>query len=288
MYSTRLYRDGSESDAESASASRPHSSQDRAHSPLVTLPGIWTAQPAVRLGGEAAHDARVSRPGIDALSVTGDIPAGNYLDQAGAGAGAGPGIFGGFLAGLGALLAEPTELIQILTSWTGGATEYGFQLKFRCRSTSGRVADLQAKAPNLIWRERVTYSRNDFARRISPPNPTILPPDGVSFAPASTRVVGTNLLEFTTVTDTHHMPTSAVRSADFPGSGFIATVLGLTLPAVMESFQVYQFSPDRGATWRHFAGGFRLRRTFFRDAAGNLQFTTNKIGIHSITEPYKP
>lgn len=289
MYSTRTHREGAESDAEGASATPRQSSSERTRSPLVALPGIWTAQPAVTLGGEAAHHERASRPGIDALSLTGEIPAGNYLDQAagaGAGAGGGGGVFGGFFAGLGALLAEPTELIQILTSWTGGTTQYGFQLMFRCRSTSGRVTDLQAKAPNLIWRERVTYSRNDFAHRIAPSNPTILPPGGVQFAPASTRVVGPNLLEFTGITDTHFMPNTAVRSGDF--AGIIATMLGRTLPAVMESFQVYQFSLDRGTTWRHFAGGFRLRRTFFRDAAGNLQFTTNKVGIHSITEAYKP
>src|SRR5690606_30683939 len=117
-----------------------------------------------------------------------------------------------------------------------------------------------------------------------------LPPGGVSFGAANTRRVGRNLLEFNNVTDTHWMPTSAVRAGDFtdvpPPPGFIGPVQ-LPLPAVMESRQVYQYSPDAGATWRYLAGAFIIRRTLFRDATG-LRFRTQKTGVQPVAEPYKP
>ena len=170
-----------------------------------------------------------------------------------------------------------------MTNWVPGPNRYGFQLKFQCSSSSGSVADLQAQAPNLIWREHVTYSRNDFSHRINPPNPTILPPGGVSFAAGSTTVVNPNLLEFNGVTDTHWTPTSAVRADDY------ALVLAnpRPLPAIMESLQLYQFSRD-GSTWTNFAGPFTLLRTLSRGIDGKLSFTTDKVGIHSVTEDYKP
>jgi hypothetical protein len=186
-------------------------------------------------------------------------------------------------------LAVPTNFQQILTGWAPGPTRYGFQLKFRCSSSSGSVADLQAQAPTLAWREYVTYSRNDFAHRIVPPSPTILPVPAVSFAAARTTVISANVLEFDGVTDTHFLPTAVVRETDF------APHTARALPAIMESTQVYQYTPDGGATWNAFAGPFTLRRTFFRTPTwffglfgGNLTFTTNKVGIHSVTEDYKP
>lgn len=178
--------------------------------------------------------------------------------------------------------ARPTQLIQILTGWTPGPARYGFQLKFRCRSTSGRVSDLQSQ-PNLGWREHVTYTRNDFSHRIAPPSPTILPaaPGGIPFTAATTRRVGRNLLEFNTARDTHWMPTSAVRAADFAPAG------PRPLPAKMESRQLYQYTTDGGGSWRYFAGAFIIRRTLFR-SGGALRFRTRKVRIHTVTEPYKP
>lgn len=188
-------------------------------------------------------------------------------------------------------LPKPTNLLQLLTAWTPGPTKYGFQLSFRCRSTSGNVRDLQNQAPNLIWREYVRYTRNDFSHRISPSNPTILPAGGVSFASTNTRLVGPNLLEFNAITDTHWMPTSAVRSGDFRPAGSIpANSVGPVrppLPAVMESRQLYQFSQDGGSTWQYFAGEFIIRRTLFNDG-GVLKFRTQKTGVHTTTESYKP
>jgi hypothetical protein len=221
------------------------------------------------------------------LSQEGEVE-GPYLDQ-GAAAPAAPAPAPAGPAAAPAP-ARPTSLYQLLTSWTPAANQYGFQLNFRCRSTSGDVQDLQNQAPNLIWREHVSYTRNDFSHRINPPNPTILPPGGVSFAAANTRRVGPNLLEFNNVTDTHWMPTSAVRAGDFstapPPPGFIGPVQP-PLPAVMESRQLYQYSPDAGATWHYFAGAFIIRRTLFDDA-GTLRFRTQKTGVHTVTEPYKP
>ncbi len=176
--------------------------------------------------------------------------------------------------------AEPTNLLQLLTNWAE-PSKYGFQLKFRCRSTSGEVHDLQRQSPNLIWRETVSYSRNDFAHRIAPNNPTVLPPGGVGFAAATTRRMGTNLLEFNGATDTHFLPSSAVVAPDFAPLGPRA------LPAVMESHQRYQFSTNAGASWRYFAGLFTVRRTLFREG-GNLKFRTEKVGIHSKTENLIP
>lgn len=184
--------------------------------------------------------------------------------------------------------AVPTNLKQIVTSWSPGSSKYGFQLKFQCSSSSGKVADLQAQAPNLVWREYVTYSRNDFKHRIDPDNPTILPPGGVSFAAAKTTVVSDNVLEFNTARDTHWMPTSAVRREDWKPTGT------RDLPAIMESKQVYQFSTD-GSTWTDFAGPFTLKRTLeqafgpaAKDGSVPLLFTTEKVGIHTVTEDYKP
>jgi hypothetical protein len=237
-------------------------------------------------GSHRFDEVAVSAPHADVLSVTGAVPAeGPEVDQipaaAPAAATAAPGAGAGSRASAPPP-ATPTNLIQILTGWAPGATQYGFQLMFRCRSSSGDVRDLQAQAPNLIWREHVTYSRNDFAHRIAPPNPTILPPGGVSFATGSTRLVGRNLLEFTGARDTHHMPKSAVVAGDFAPAG------KRPLPAVMESRQLYQYSPDAGGTWRYFAGAFVIRRTLFRDPSGTLRFRTQKTGIHTVVEPYKP
>jgi hypothetical protein len=181
-------------------------------------------------------------------------------------------------------------LIQILTSWAPGAARYGFQLKFRCRSTSGRVADLQAQAPNLIWRERVTTSRNDFSHRANRASPFISPAGGVSFAAANTTRLGTNLLEFDGITDTHAISTAAVRAGDFslapPPPGFVGPVRP-PLPAEVHAQQVYQYSPDGGGTWRYFAGAFNILRRFYNDG-GTLRFLTRKSGVHSVTENYKP
>lgn len=184
--------------------------------------------------------------------------------------------------------AIPTNLKQIVTSWTGGGSKYGFQLKFQCSSSSGKVADLQAQSPNLVWREHVSYSRNDFKHRIDPDNPTILPPGGVSFSAASTTVVSENVLEFNSARDTHWMPSSAVRREDWKPKGT------RDLPGIMESKQVYQFSTD-GSTWTDFAGPFTLRRTLEQvsgpptaDGSVPLLFTTEKVGIHSLPENYKP
>ena len=217
-----------------------------------------------------------SRSGLDAIT-----PGENHLDQAAGGGGAAA------PAAAAPALARPTNLIQILTSWAPGPNRYGFQLKFRCRSTSGNVRDLQNQAPNLIWRERVTYSRNDFAHRINPNNPTILPAGGVSFSTANTTIKGRNLLEFTGTTDTHWMPKSAVRSGDFVAPpGFMGPVM--PLPAIMQSRQVYQYSANGGGAWNYLAGAFNIRRTFFRTRGGQLRFRIRKSGIHSVTENYKP
>lgn len=244
----------------------------------------WAGQGKVP--GETCESSPIP---VDVLSETEDISDGQYIDETGSpapAAGAAPPV-----PAAPAGPALPTELYQLLTGWAPGPDKYGFQLKFRCRSTSGDVRDLQNQAPNLIWRERVTYSRNDFSHRITPNNPTILPPGGVSFAPASTRIVGTNLLEFTAATDTHWMPTSAVRSGDFttaapPPPGFIGPVLP-SLPAIMESRQVYHYSADGGTSWNYLAGAFNIRRTLFDDG-GTLKFRTQKVGIHTTTENYKP
>jgi len=219
---------------------------------------------------------------IDMLSNEGESPDGPYIDQPHVPASApSPAPSAAPAPPAPPVLARPTSLLQLLTGWTPGPDRYGFQLFFRCRSTSGDVQDLQNQAPNLIWREHVTYTRNDFAHRINPPNPTILPAGGVPFAAASTTRQGRNLLEFNNVTDTHWMPTTAILAADFQPAG------SRPLPAVMESRQTYQFSPDGGSTWRYFAGSFIIRRTLFR-TGGGLRFSTQKTGVHTIDEAYKP
>lgn len=228
---------------------------------------------------------------LDALTVEEDDPSDpEHIDENESDGGAPPGGFPATAATATPAVpaAVPTNLQQVVTGWTPGPNKYGFQLKFRCSSSSGAVADLQAQAPALTWREEVTYSRNDFAHRISPSNPTILPPGGVSFAPAATTVISPNVLEFNSVTDTHWMPTSAVRQEDFLAP---AT---RSMPAVMESKQNYQFSTD-GTNWTNFAGPFTLRREFSRligpPVAGQqmyCEFTTTKVGIHTVTEPFKP
>jgi hypothetical protein len=179
------------------------------------------------------------------------------------------------------------NLQQIVTGWTPGADKYGFQVKFRVSSSSGAVADLQAQ-PTLRWREYVTYSRNDFAHAINPPSPTVLPPGGIGFSATDATVINANTLEFTNARDTHWMPTSAVREADF------ASGSGRSLPAVMESSQLYQFSTDN-STWTAFAGPTKLTRTFAEAFGPPLPgqtmpkfFTTTKEGVHSVTENYKP
>lgn len=233
--------------------------------------------------GGSGRDQRPAVAPIDALSAQGEVAQEPYLDQASppAPAAPAPAPAAAPAAPAAAGPARPTNLLQLLTDWTPGANRYGFQLRFRCRSTSGEVRDLQNQAPNLIWREHVTYPRNDFSHRITPNDPTILPPGGVSFAAANTRRVAANLLEFNAARDTHWMPTTAVRAGDFAPAG------PRPLPAVMESRQVYQYSPDGGTSWRYFAGAFTIRRTLFRTGAG-LQFRTQKTGVHTVTEPYKP
>ncbi len=261
------------------SAARGSSARRHGHQTQASALGNQAVQRLLRVDGESR---------VDVLSTEEAVSDGDAIDQAvPAPASAGPAP----APAAPAPPARPTNLVQILTGWVPGPNRYGFQLKFRCRSTSGDVRDLQNQAPQLIWRERVTYSRNDFAHRISPPNPTILPPGGVSFAPASTTRVGPNLLEFDGTTDTHWMPTTAVRAGDFrpagpPPVGFIGP-LQPPLPAVMESRQDYQFSADGGGTWRHLAGAFILRRTL-STVAGALRFRTQKTGVHSVSEPYKP
>jgi hypothetical protein len=138
-------------------------------------------------------------------------------------------------------------------------------------------------------------------------------------------VLAPNQLDLGAARDTHWMPTSAVRESDFGGS------TGRTLPAIMESSQVYQYRTG-GSSWTTFAGPFTLRRTFSRGngaaiggaigavggavlggalggvggavvgavaggviGAGSgaalgsgLTFETDKVGIHSVTEAYKP
>jgi hypothetical protein len=248
---------------------------------------------------------------FDSLSLHGEANNPAHLDQTGGTGGGTGGGSGG--RGSGAATAVPTNLHQIVTSWTPGAGRYGFQLRFECESSTGSVADLQTR-PNLKWREYVTYSRNNFAHRISPSNPTILPPGGIEFDASTTSIISANRLDLGGARDTHWMPTSAVHESDF------ASGSGRTMPAIMESQQVYQYSTD-GSTWTTFAGPFTLRRTFASGAAAGaatgagigaeiagpigevvggaigavvgavtnmgLTFTTNKSGIHSVSEPYK-
>lgn len=233
-----------------------------------------------------------ARPAIDVLTTEEgeDATDGDILDRmkiARQPGGGGATATAASDAGAPAATAVPTNLRQIVTSWTPGSTKYGFQVKFQCSSSSGSVADLQAQ-PNLVWREYVTYSRNDFAHRISPPDPTIMPPGGVSFSAATTTVLGTNLLEFNSTRDTHWMPTSAIRAGDFKPLGT------RDLPGVMRSSQLYQFSTNN-STWTNFAGPFSLTRTLERasgppgpDGSVPLVFTTEKAGIHTVTEIYKP
>jgi hypothetical protein len=236
-----------------------------------------------------ASDSRPTDAGLPggvttpAATPTADV---GVPTPAGSAPGASAGV--GTPTGSGAGLAVPVNLQQIVTSWTPGPDKYGFQLKFRVSSTSGAVADLQVQAPNLVWREYVTYSRNDFSHRITPPSPTILPPGGVGFSPSTTTVISSNLLEFNDARDTHWTPTGVVRREDFPPTGTHS------FPAMMESSQVYQHSRD-GMTWTTFAGPFTLRRTFDRAAgpptsAGAYpdHFTTDMLGINAVTDAYKP
>ncbi len=228
-----------------------------------------------------SHDTNHKLQSFDILLQDSDEPNEPYLDQTGGAVS--PIVTDAGTDAATTMHAVPTGLTQILTPWDPGTDRYGFQLKFQCASSSGHVADLQAQAPNLIWREFVTYSRNDFSHRINPPNPTILPPGGgISFATVRTVVVNPNTLEFIGVTDTHWTPTSVVRADDYA----LALASPRPLPAIMESSQLYQFSTD-GSRWTNFAGPFILKRSLTRDS-GILFFTTSKIGIHSKTEDYKP
>jgi hypothetical protein len=230
---------------------------------------------------------------FDMLSETGEDGAGTqYLDETRVLARNGPDAGTAAPAGGGsaapAATAVPVNLRQIVTAWAPGASKYGFQVKFQVSSSSGSVADLQSQA-TLRWREYVTYSRNDFAHRINPPSPTILPPGGIGFGASDATVISPNVLEFKNARDTHWMPTSAVREADF------ATGSGRSLPAIMESSQLYQFTTD-GSTWTDFAGPTLLTRTFAEEfgppAPGQTSmpkfFTTTKAGVHTVTEAYKP
>ena len=239
--------------------------------------------------------AAATDPDAGAIKDAGAIAGAPPVSGPGAGAGApaipGPGPTLPATAGPG----TPTNLRQIRTSWTPGPDQYGFQLKFQCGSSSGKVADLQAQAPKLVWREYVTYSRNDFSNRFKPVDPTITPPGGVSFAPTSTKVLAANQLEFLGVTDTHWTPTSIVRAEDFASHwySFLPGAGSRPLPAIMESSQLYQYSTDGwpGSSWTTFAGPFALKRTLSEVVPGDrskLQFTTEKVGIQMVTEPYKP
>ena len=243
----------------------------------------------MRLQQSAGNQAVCSM--LDMLSATGEEGEGEILDQTLARNGGDGGTSAPSTSGSGsaapAATAVPVNLQQIVTSWAPGPTKYGFQVKFRVSSSSGAVADLQSQ-PTLKWREYVTYSRNDFSHRINPPSPTILPPGGIGFTSSDATAINANTLEFTAARDTHWMPTSAVREADF------ATGSGRSLPAIMESSQLYQFSTD-GSTWTDFAGPTKLTRRF-EEAAGPPMpgqtmpkyFTTIKEGVHSTVEDYKP
>ncbi len=230
------------------------------------------------------------RRAADMVSSPEQEPAGLFIDQEAtpAPAPAAPAPAGPAAAGP----ARPTGWIQMLTPLRSRngipvADMYGFELKFRVRSTSGRVADLQSRAPTLLWREHVTYSRNDFAHRVSPPNPTILPAGGVPFSAAFTRRAGTNLLEFTRHTDAHWFWKDWVRAGDFAAAPGPAGPPARALPAEIHARQVYQYSEDGGGSWRYLAGAFNLRRRFFNDG-GTLRFRTAKSGVHSVTEAYMP
>ena len=248
--------------------------------------------------GPAVEDApsaagkRTLTEGLDQLSMDGESGEGVHIDHttppgtpdASATGAPAPAASGGPSSAPAAprTPAVPTNLVQTLTSWSPGSTKYGFQLSFSCSSSSGAVADLQSQ-PNLRWREYVTYSRNDFAHRISPPSPTILPGGGgVAFTSPSATAASANSLAFNNVTDTHWMPTSAIRTSDFTPTATPPR----TLPALMISSQVYQYSTDN-STWTTFAGPFTLTRTF-DGAPGAQTFTTHKSGVHSVSEPYKP
>lgn len=230
--------------------------------------------------GQLAQGARVDgvtaegeAPG-EAIDVTGRAQRQN---GSGSGSGAPP-----------AATAVPTNWQQVVTGWTGGATRYGFQVKFRCSSSTGAVADLVAR-PNLVWGEYVTYGvRNDFAHRFTPVDPTITPVPPAPFSTAT--VISANVLELTGYTDTHWFPNTAVREADFTAP---AT---RTLPAVLISNQIYRYSTDGGTSWSTVAGPYTLTRTFYRTPTfffglfgGNLKFKTEKTpGIHMVDEDYKP
>ncbi|ONI77923.1 hypothetical protein ALI144C_31480 [Actinosynnema sp. ALI-1.44] len=291
MSSTYGQRQASQEQPAQASTSRANPGTSTAVGPgagaaseIMRLQTFAGNGAVTRLMGASASRGRESSL-LDVLSTAegDDGTGGTFLDAVDAD-----------VADAGALdavgTAVPVDLQQILTSWTPGPTRYGFQLKFRCGSSSGQVSDLQAQAPNLKWREYVTYSRNDFAHRINPPNPTILPPPpgGVSFAPSRTTVISPNVIEFIGVTDTHWMPTSAVRDTDFQPAG------PRPLPGIMESSQLYQYTTDN-STWTTFAGPFTLRRELNQTVGPPLEgqtmplyFATDKVGIHSVTEPYKP
>ena len=175
--------------------------------------------------------------------------------------------------------AVPQNLIQILTGWAPGPNRYGFQLRFNMQSSTGNPGDL-LRTPPIRFRERVTYSQNDFAARITPPNPTILPPGGMPLTAANTAIAG-RYLKLTGARDTHWFP-----AADAPLSDFLPSPPNPGLPARMICRQLYQYSPDSGATWRYLAGAFIIRR-ILNGAARASTFTTQKTGVHTTVEPYK-
>lgn len=249
----------------------------RPSSPLLQLQHTHGNRFVADLVRRGAVDA-VTREGEEPGQAIDAVRAVQRTNGSGSGSGAAP----------VANTAVPTNWQQIVTSWTGGPTRYGFQVKFRCSSSTGSVADLVAR-PNLVWGEYVTYGvRNDFAHRFTPVDPTITPVPPAPFTGAT--VVSTNVLELTGYTDTHWFPNTAVREADFTPP---AT---RTLPAVLVSNQIYRYSTDGGTSWATVAGPFTLTRTFYRTPSsffglfgGNLRFTTAKTpGIHSVDEAYKP
>jgi hypothetical protein len=175
--------------------------------------------------------------------------------------------------------AVPQNLIQILTGWTPGPNRYGFQLRFNMQSSTGNPGDL-LRTPPIRFRERVTYSQNDFAARITPSNPTILPPGGMPLTAANTAIAG-RYLKLTRARDTHWFP-----AADAPLSDFLPSPPNPGLPARMISQQLYHYSLDSGASWRYLAGAFIIRR-ILNGAAAAFTFTTQKTGVHTTVEPYK-
>lgn len=220
------------------------------------------------------HDAQgnlgVARA-LDHLSANGEVEG--AIDNLGDGEGANVG------EGEGDGIAVPTDLQQELTGWVPGDDKYGFQVRFTMGSSSGRAEDL-TQNPLLLWREHVSYGRNDFAHRFSPNNPTIKPAGGIPFF-SDQAVVSGNRVSFPAVTDTHWFPVDSAVLADFGENSEHGD-----LPAILQCSQTYQYTMD-GSTWTNFAGPFTIRRTLTGQQGGRNWFWTNKRGIHMSIEQYK-